>query len=50
MEKWNKPEIVELHSQLTEAGRGRGNSNGKRKDKGNSNRPPICIIGPSGPR
>lgn len=42
MEKWKKPEIVELHSQSTEAGHGHGKGKGKGKGK----RPPF--IGTSG--
>ncbi len=30
MEKWKKPEIVELHSQSTEAGHKKGKKKGKK--------------------
>ena len=30
MEKWKKPEIVELHSQSTESGKGKGKGKGKK--------------------
>jgi len=42
MEQWKKPEVVELHSQSTEAGHSKGKHKGKGKDK----RPPF--IGASG--